>query len=90
MMQERGNTMTIETAAPELSLEQVETALNRIRPYARSHGGDIFLVAIEGANVRVRMKGACVGCPSSTVTLKQGVERALREEVAGFGELIAE
>lgn len=89
-MRAGGNTTIIETAAPELLPEQVEAALNRIRPYARSHGGDIVLVAIEGANVRVRMKGACVGCPSSTVTLKQGVERALREEVAGFGELIAE
>lgn len=78
------------STSPELSVAEVETALNRIRPYARSHGGDIVLVAIEGANVRVKLKGACVGCPSSTVTLKQGVERALREEVAGFGELIAE
>jgi Fe-S cluster biogenesis protein NfuA len=75
---------------PEISAVEVETALNRLRPYARSHGGDIELVAIDGADVRVRLKGACVGCPSSTVTLKQGVERALREEVAGFGDLIAE
>lgn len=78
------------STSPDLSVTEVETALNRIRPYAQSHGGDIVLIAIEGANVRVKLKGACVGCPSSTVTLKQGVERALREEVAGFGELIAE
>jgi Fe-S cluster biogenesis protein NfuA len=76
--------------APEISAAEVETALNRLRPYARSHGGDIELVAIDGADVRVRLKGACVGCPSSTLTLRQGVERALREEVAGFGDLIAE
>jgi Fe-S cluster biogenesis protein NfuA len=78
------------TRPPEISTAEVETALNRLRPYARSHGGDIELVAIDGPDVRVRLKGACVGCPSSTVTLKQGVERALREEVAGFGDLIAE
>jgi Fe-S cluster biogenesis protein NfuA len=80
------------TAAVPIELDpaEVEAALNRIRPYARSHGGDIELVAVEGADVRVKLKGACVGCPSSTVTLKQGVERALREEVAGFGDLITE
>lgn len=74
----------------ELDLAEVEAALNRIRPYARSHGGDIELVGVEGADVRVKLKGACVGCPSSTVTLKQGVARVLREEVAGFGDLITE
>ncbi|MBS1807223.1 MAG: NifU family protein [Acidobacteria bacterium] len=77
--------------SPEVSAAQVEAALDRIRPALISDGGNIELVAIESnGDIRVRMKGACVGCPSSTVTLKHLVERILREEVAGFGELITE
>jgi Fe-S cluster biogenesis protein NfuA len=72
-------------------LAQVEAALDRIRPALISDGGNIELVAIEpNGDIRVRLKGACVGCPSSTLTLKHLVERTLREEVAGFGDLITE
>lgn len=70
--------------------EQVECALERIRPALRRDGGDIELVAVEGADVRVSLRGACTSCPSSASTLQYLVERALREELAGFGELIAE
>lgn len=77
--------------SPEVDAVQVEAALERIRPALISDGGNIELVAIEAnGDIRVRLKGACVGCPSSTITLKHLVERVLREEVAGFGELLTE
>lgn len=74
----------------EITADQVEAALEKVRPALAAHNGNIELVRIEGQNVHVRLKGNCIGCPISAMTLKYGVERALREEVAGFGELIAE
>jgi Fe-S cluster biogenesis protein NfuA len=74
-----------------ISVTQVEAALDRIRPALISDGGNIELVAIEpNGDIRVKLKVACVGCPSSTITLKHLVERILREEVAGFTDLITE
>ena len=74
----------------EITAEQVEAVLNRVRPALKAHEGDIELIRIEGPNIHIRLKGHCIGCPSSAMTLKYGVERALREEIAGFGELITE
>lgn len=74
----------------EITVPQVEAVLDKVRPALQAHDGNIELIRIEGANIHVRLKGSCVGCPSSTVTLRYGVERALREEIAGFGELITE
>ena len=61
--------------------ERVEKVINRIRPAVQMDGGDIQLVDIVDGIVRVRLVGACVGCPSSTMTLKMGIERAIRSEV---------
>ena len=61
--------------------ERVEKVINRIRPAVQMDGGDIQLVDIVDGVVRVRLVGACVGCPSSTMTLKMGIERAIRTEV---------
>ncbi len=59
--------------------ERVEKVLEAIRPAVKSDGGDLELVEITGDNrVRIRMLGACVGCPSSQITLKMGVERNLK------------
>jgi len=82
--------MSVEADAQEITAEQVEAVLDRVRPAIRSDGGDIELVGIEGNNVHVRLQGHCVGCPSSMMTLKFGVERALREELPSFGELVTE
>ena len=82
--------MSVEAGAQEITAEQVEAVLDRVRPAIRSDGGDIELVGIEGNNVHVRLQGHCVGCPSSMMTLKFGVERALREELPSFGELVTE
>lgn len=62
--------------------EKVEMSIDAIRPYLQADGGDIELVAIEeNGVVKVRLKGACGGCPSALITLKQGVEARLKEEI---------
>ena len=61
--------------------ENVEKALQKIRPALQADGGDIELVDIREGVVRVKLTGACGDCPMSQMTLKMGVERALREEV---------
>lgn len=67
----------------------VEMALAKIRPFLQRDGGDIELVEIEDKVVKVRLTGACKGCPMSQMTLKQGVERALMKEVPGLKEVQA-
>ena len=61
--------------------EKVEMALNRIRPALQADGGDVELVGIEDGIVKVRLTGACGGCPMSQMTLKMGIERHLKKEV---------
>ncbi len=64
--------------------ELVEKALEKIRPALQRDGGDIELVDIkEDGVVQVRLTGACGGCPMSQMTLKMGVEKALKQEVPG-------
>lgn len=62
--------------------EKVEAALGKVRPNLQADGGDVELVEVtdEGI-VKVRLKGACSGCPMSQMTLKQGIERVLKQEV---------
>lgn len=61
--------------------KRVEAALAEIKPRIQADGGDIELVAIENKTVKVRLRGACVGCPMSALTLKQGVERLIKAKV---------
>jgi Fe-S cluster biogenesis protein NfuA len=63
--------------------EQVKTVLEKIRPSLQADGGDVELVAIKAGVVQVRLKGACVGCPMSQMTLKNGIEKLLKREVPG-------
>jgi Fe-S cluster biogenesis protein NfuA len=64
--------------------EMVEKALEKIRPLLQRDGGDIELVDVnEDGVVQVRLTGACGGCPMSQMTLKMGVEKALKQEVPG-------
>ncbi len=78
--------MTQPTATPDKSpsvFERVEQIINRIRPAVQSDGGDVELVEVTDDGVaRVRLHGACVGCPSSTMTLRMGIERHIREHVS--------
>ena len=61
--------------------DRVEQVINRIRPAVQMDGGDIELVAVDNGLVKLRLVGACSGCPSSMMTLKMGIERAIRAEV---------
>jgi len=69
--------------------ERVEAALAKIRPYLVADGGDVELVGISDGVVRLRLKGACSGCPMATMTLRQGIERILRKEVPEIKEVMA-
>ena len=61
--------------------KRVEAALAEIKPQIQADGGDIDLVAVENGIVKVRLRGACVGCPMSALTLKAGVERIIKSKV---------
>jgi len=62
--------------------EKVQAALEKIRPMLQADGGDVELVDVsEDGIVRVRLQGACSGCPMSQMTLKNGVERIIKQEV---------
>ena len=69
--------------------EQVNEALELIRPAIQMDGGDIQLESVEGSTVTVRLFGTCETCPISPVTLKHGVERILKERVDGVTEVVA-
>jgi len=62
--------------------EKIEEALNSIRPALQADGGDVELVDVEDSIVKVRLTGACGGCPMSQMTLKQGIERIIRDKVS--------
>jgi Fe-S cluster biogenesis protein NfuA/nitrite reductase/ring-hydroxylating ferredoxin subunit len=59
--------------------ERVRGALDEVRPYLASHGGDVELLGVDDSVARLRLKGSCSGCPSSTVTLKLAVEDAIHK-----------
>lgn len=62
--------------------EKVEAALNKVRPFLQADGGDVELIDVSPDGVvKVRLTGACGGCPMSQMTLKHGVEKVLREEI---------
>jgi Fe-S cluster biogenesis protein NfuA len=69
--------------------EKVEEALNKIRPSLRADGGDVELVDVTDGVVKVKLTGACGGCPMSQMTLKMGIERLLKKEVPEVKEVIA-
>ncbi|MBT8373452.1 MAG: NifU family protein [Deltaproteobacteria bacterium] len=61
--------------------EKVQEALNKIRPMLQADGGDVEFVDVEDGVVKVRLQGACAGCPMSQMTLKNGIEKLLKEEI---------
>jgi Fe-S cluster biogenesis protein NfuA len=70
--------------------ERVAKALERVRPYLQSDGGDIDLLDVtDDMTVRVKLKGACHGCPYSMQTLKAGVEQAIIKEVPEIKRVIS-
>ena len=69
--------------------EKVEAALKKIRPSLQADGGDVELVDVKNGVVRVRLKGACNGCPMATMTLQKGITKVIKEAVPEVKEVIA-
>ncbi|MDP2931983.1 MAG: NifU family protein [Chloroflexota bacterium] len=69
--------------------EKVEAVLAQIRPSLQADGGDVELVDVTDGTVKVRLKGACAGCPMSTMTLQMGIERTLKEKIPEVKQVIA-
>jgi len=73
-----------------LDKDKIQAVLDKIRPSIQADGGDVDLIEIKADNtVVVRLKGACGSCPMSTLTLKAGIERILKEEIPEVKEVIA-
>ncbi|MFM7732917.1 MAG: NifU family protein [Cyanobium sp.] len=71
-----------------LTIDNVERVLNELRPYLMADGGNVEIVEIDGPVVKVQLQGACGSCPSSTMTLKMGIERKLREAIPEVSEVV--
>jgi Fe-S cluster biogenesis protein NfuA len=69
--------------------EKVELALAKIRPMLQADGGDVELVDVSQGVVKLKLKGACAGCPMSVMTLKQGIEQVLKEQIPEVKEVMA-
>ena len=70
--------------------EKVREVIESVRPALQGHGGDIELVQTDDDNtVRVRLQGACQGCPGAAMTMRMGIERILRERVPEVKEVVA-
>jgi Fe-S cluster biogenesis protein NfuA len=80
--------MTMSANAPSTQYDEVLEVLDKLRPFLQRDGGDVELVDVEDGSVKLRLMGACGSCPSSTITLKAGIERALLEEVEGIQEVM--
>ena len=70
-----------------LTNDNVEKVLDELRPYLMADGGNVELVELDGPVVRLRLQGACGSCPSSTMTLRMGIERRLREFIPEIAEV---
>ena len=82
--------MNMETEKKTQLLNRIDRALEKIRPYLKADGGDIALVDVtDDMVVRVKLEGACYGCPFSQQTLKSGVEQALLKEIPEIKEVEA-
>ncbi len=69
--------------------EKVQKVLDTIRPALQADGGDVELVDVENGVVKVRLTGACGGCPMATMTLKNGIERTLKAKIPEVKEVQA-
>ncbi len=69
--------------------DQVQEVLNIIRPNLQADGGDVELVDVKDGVVSVKLQGACAGCPMSTMTLKRGIERFLKEKLPAVKEVVS-
>ena len=67
--------------------EQIKEVLEKIRPNLQADGGDVEFVSLEGDVVKVRLLGACGGCPMAAMTLKNGIERIIKQHVEGVSSV---
>ena len=77
------------TASKAVSKKELDEAIELLRPALHSHGGDLEVVSLRGGEVKIRLQGACQGCPMAAVTLKQGVEKFLIKRVKGLKKVSA-
>ncbi|WP_342562850.1 NifU family protein [Paenibacillus sp. FSL R7-0345] len=77
-----------ENAQSTTMYDEVLEVLDKLRPFLQRDGGDVELIDVEDGIVKLKLMGACGSCPSSTITLKAGIERALIEEVEGVEEVM--
>ncbi len=69
--------------------DKVEVALGKIRPALVADGGNVELVDVNDGVVKVKLTGACAGCPMSTMTLKMGIERVLKQDIPEIKEVVS-
>ena len=69
--------------------DKVEEVLNKIRPNLVRDGGNVELINVNDGRVELKLTGACAGCPMSTLTLKMGIERVLKQEIPEIEEVVA-
>ncbi len=72
-----------------MTKEQVEGVLDKIRPMLVRDGGNVELVDVNDGTVKVRLTGACGGCPMATMTLKMGIEQIMKQEIPEVKEVVA-
>ncbi|MFH0942411.1 MAG: NifU family protein [Chloroflexota bacterium] len=73
----------------ETAMEKIEEVIKQIRPALEADGGNVELISVNDGVVKVKLTGACGSCPMSTLTLKMGIERLLKEKVPGVKEVVA-
>ena len=69
--------------------DKVEAVLDKIRPQLMMDGGNVELVEVNDGTVKVKLTGACGGCPMATITLKMGIEKILKQEIPEVKEVVA-
>ncbi len=78
----------MENETMALTHENVDKVLDELRPFLMADGGNVEIVEIDGPIIKVRLQGACGSCPSSTMTLKMGIERKLKEMIPEVSEVV--
>lgn len=69
--------------------EKVEAVLNKVRPMLMRDGGNVELIEVNDGTVKVKLTGACGGCPMATMTLKMGIEKVLKQEIPEIKKVVA-
>ena len=69
--------------------DKIQAALDNIRPALQADGGDVEFIDVKDGVVKLKLKGACGGCPMASMTLKHGIERILKERIPEVKEVVA-